>query len=136
MQAQPYLFLNGRCEAAVEFYRANLGAEVTMMMRFNEMPTSEGPLLPSGSEHKIMHLSLQIGDTTVMMSDGMGDGEVKFEGFSLSLTVADDAEAKRLFDRLADGGQIHEPLAPMFWTSSFGRVTDRFGVPWMVTVVS
>ena len=133
MQVQAYLFFNGRCEEAATFYREKLGAEVTQLMRFNEMPASEGPVIPPGSENKILHMSLQLGDTTVMMSDGMSDGEVKFEGFSLSLSVAGDAEAERCFTLLADGGEVTMPLTPTFWASNFGMVVDRFGVSWMVT---
>ncbi len=134
MQVQPYLFFNGRCEEAMEFYREHLGAEVTMLMRFSEMPASEGPVIPPGQENKILHLSLQIGDTTVMMSDGMSESEAKFEGFSLSLSVADDAEAERVFALLADGGKVEMPLSPTFFAANFGMVADRFGVSWMVVV--
>ena len=134
MQSQPYLFFNGRCEEAAEFYRQTLGAEVTQMMRFSEMPAGEDAHVAPELTDKIMHMSLQIGDTTVMASDGMSVGEPKFEGFSLTLNVDSDAEAKRLFDLLAEGGEVHMPLAPMFWASSFGTVADKFGVSWMVMV--
>lgn len=136
MQVQPYLFFNGRCEEAAEFYRHTLDAQVTMMMRFSEMPPGEAAHVPPDLGHKIMHMSLQIGDITVMASDGMSDDQPKFEGFSLSLTTRDEAESKRLFDLLAEGGQIQMPLAPTFWSPCFGSVTDKFGVSWMVTVVS
>ncbi len=134
-QLQPYLFFNGRCEEAAEFYRQTLGAEETMMMRFNEIPASEDAHVAPDSGHKIMHMSLQIGDTTVMMSDGMNDGQPKFEGFSLSLTTSNDAEAKRLFGLLAEGGEVQMPIAPTFWSPCFGMVADKFGVSWMVTVI-
>lgn len=136
MQLQPYLMFNGRCEEAADFYRENLGAEITMMMRFHEMPASENPTIPPGLENKIMHTSLQIGGTTVMMSDGMCDDKTKFAGFSLSITVADNAEAERIFSRLSEGGEVKMPLAQTFWSSYFGMVDDRFGVSWMVTVVA
>ncbi len=134
VQLQPYLMFNGRCEEAAEFYRQALGAEKTMMMRFNEMPASEDAHVAPDSGHKIMHMSLQIGDTTVMMSDGMNDGQPKFEGFSLSLTTENDTEARRLFDLLAEGGEVCMPMGPTFWSSCFGMVADKFGVSWMVTV--
>jgi PhnB protein len=141
MQAQPYLFFNGRCEEAAKFYCQALGAELTGMMRFSEMPESgagdvtpdSGHVVPD-SGHKIMHMSLQVGDTTIMASDGMGDDGPKFEGFSLALTTSGEAEAKRVFDQLADGGQIKMPLAPTFWSPCFGIVADKFGVSWMVMV--
>lgn len=136
MQLQPYLMFNGRCEEAAEFYRENLGAEITMMMRFHEMPASENPMIAPGMENKIMHTSLQIGGTTVMMSDGMCDDKTKFAGFSLSITVADNAEAERIFSRLSEGGEVKMPLEETFWSPYFGMVDDRFGVSWMVTVVA
>lgn len=137
MQVQPYLFFDGRCEEALEFYRKTLGAEVKMMMRFKENPDTAtvgcGPGKGSGpSGESIMHACFQIGDTELMASDGMAAGKPEFRGFSLSLTAASDAEAQRLFKALGDGGQVQMPLAKTFFASSFGMVADRFGVSWMV----
>jgi PhnB protein len=137
MQAQPYLFFDGRCEEALEFYQSTLGAEVTMLMHFKDSPEPCGDgMLPPGAENKVMHTSFRIGDTTVMASDGRCQGRPEFRGFSLSLTAADDAEAERLFASLADGGQVQMPLTKTFFSSRFGMVADRFGVPWMVVVAS
>ena len=133
MQVQPYLFFNGRCEEAVDFYRRVLGAEVTMLMRFKENPDPVEPgMVPPGAEHKVMHASFRIGDTTVLASDGRCLGRPSFQGFSLSLTVPDAVEAERLFAALADGGQVQMPLAKSFFSSRFGMVADRFGVGWMI----
>jgi PhnB protein len=137
MQVQPYLFFDGRCEEAVEFYRSALGAEVTMIMRFKDSPEPPQPgMCPPGSDDKVMHTSFRIGDTTVMASDGQCQGRPSFQGFSLSLTVPDDAEADRLFASLADGGQVQMPLTKTFFASRFGMVADRFGVSWMIVVPS
>jgi PhnB protein len=98
-------------------------------MRYREMPDSEDKsMVPPSSDDKIMHLEMRIGDTQIMASDGMCAGQPKFEGFGLTLSVADDAEAQRLFGILADGGQVHMPLMPTFFASTFGMVADRFGV--------
>jgi PhnB protein len=135
MQVQPYLFFDGRCEEAVEFYRRALGAEVTMLMRFKDSPEPYAPgMVPPGAENKVMHTSFRIGETTVLASDGRCVGQPSFQGFSLSLTVPDDAEAERLFAALADGGQVQMPLAKTFFSPRFGMVADRFGVSWMVYV--
>jgi PhnB protein len=135
MQVQPYLFFDGRCEEAIEFYRSALGAEVTMLMRFKDSPEPPQPgMVPPGSEDKVMHSSFRIGDTTVMASDGRAQGRPSFQGFSLSLTVLDDGEAERLFAALADGGQVQMPLTKTFFSSRFGMVADRFGVSWMIVV--
>lgn len=135
MQIQPYLFFEGRCEEAVEFYRGRLGAKVEMLMRYKESPDPPPPgCIPPGSEEKVMHACLRIGDTAVMASDGTCAGQPSFEGFSLSLTAADVAEADRLFAALADGGKVKMPLGKTFFSPCFGMVADRFGVSWMVIV--
>ena len=137
MHIEPYLFFEGRCEEAVEFYRKALGAEVTMLMRYKDSPEPPPPgKLPTGSENKVMHASLRIGETTVMASDGLAQGRPSFEGFSLSITVPDEARADKLFAALADGGQVQMPLAKTFWSPRFGMVKDRFGVGWMIGVPS
>jgi PhnB protein len=129
MQVQPYLFFDGRCEEAIEFYRSALGAEVTMLMRFKDNPDPVEPgMVPPGAENKVMHASFRIGDTTVLASDGRCLGRPSFQGFSLSLTVPDATEAERLFAALADGGQVQMPLAKTFFSARFGMVADRFGV--------
>lgn len=131
---QPYLFFGGRCEEALEFYRAKLGAEVGMLMRFkdNPDPMPDG-MLPAGFENKVMHAEVRIGSTTVMASDGCEAGE-GFSGFSLSLTAPSQEEAKRAFEALAEGGKVTMPLGKTFWSPLFGMLTDRFGVAWMVGV--
>ena len=135
MHVQAYLFFNGRCEEAVEFYKQVLGAEVTTLMRFEDSPEEPPPgVLPPGAENKIMHASFQVGDTTVMASDGCSQGQPNFQGFSLSLIVPNAAEADRVFAALADGGQVQMPLDKTFWSPRFGMLTDRFGVSWMVNV--
>lgn len=134
MQVQPYLFFDGRAEEAIAFYRRALGAEVTMLMRFKEMPDPQPGSIPPGAEDKVMHASLQIGETMVLASDGHCQGQASFQDFALSLTATDDAEAKRVFAALSDGGQVQMPLGKTFFSSQFGMVADRFGVSWMVYV--
>jgi PhnB protein len=136
MRVEPYLFFNGRCEEAVEFYKKALGAEVAMLMRFKDSPEPHAPgMLPHGSENKVMHVSFRVGDTTVMASDGFCKGQTDFQGLSLSLTVSNETEADRIFAALADGGHVQMPLNKTFWSPRFGMVTDRFGLGWMVTVM-
>ena len=132
MQIQPYLFFDGRCEEAIEFYRRALGAEVIMLMRFRDNP--DPGMSPPDAGDKVMHARLQIGDATVLASDGRCQGRPSFEGFALSLTAQDEAEAGRVFGALAEGGQVQMPLAKTFFSPSFGMVADRFGVSWMIYV--
>ncbi len=136
MQAQPYLFFDGRAEEATEFYRRTVGAEVTTLMRWKDMPDlSDDPRIPA-DRNKVMHMSFRIGDTTVLASDGNHLAGEKFQGFALALTVANDAEAERVFAALADGGRVQTPLTKTFFSSRFGALADRFGVNWMIVVAS
>jgi PhnB protein len=134
MLVQPYLFFDGRCEEAIEFYRQALGAQVTMLMRFKDSPEppQAGCAPPSGSADKVMHASFRIGDSDIMASDGNCTGAPSFQGVSLSLTAADENEAERLFAAIADGGQVQMPLTKTFFASRFGMAADRFGVSWMI----
>ena len=131
---QPYLFFGGRCEEAIEFYRKALGAEVVMLSRFKDAPEQK-PGFPECFREKVMHATLRIGATMIMASDGRCEGPAPFEGFSLSLTVADETEAERVFAALSDGGLVTMPLEKTFWAPKFGIVEDRFGVSWMVSVM-
>jgi PhnB protein len=131
---QPYLFFGGRCEEAIEFYRKALHAEVERLVRFNEAPEPQAGL-PECFQEKVMHASLRIGETLMMASDGRCEGAANFEGFSLSITVADEAEANRVFAALSEGGLVTMPLEKTFWAPKFGMLQDRFGIGWMVSVM-
>lgn len=135
MQLQPYLFFNGRCEEALAYYKKTLGAEIVMLMRIKESPEPPTPgMLPPGSENKIMHATLRIGDVEFMASDGHCSGQPDFKGFSLSLTYPDTAKANQAFAALAKQGTVNMPIAKTFWSPCFGMVTDPLGVQWMITV--
>lgn len=136
MHVQPYLFFDGRCDEAIEFYRHALKAEVLMVMRFKDSPEPPTATLAPGSENKVMHASLRVGQTTVMLSDGRNQGKPRFEGFSLSLDVATKVEGEQLFAALAEGGQVQMPLTQTFFSPLFGMVADRFGVSWMIIVAT
>jgi PhnB protein len=135
MELNPYLFFNGRCEEAIGFYQKALGATVPVLMRVKDspVPPPDGKIAP-GSENKIMHCEVNIGDVRFMASDGMASGEPSFKGFSLSLTYTDRKQADQAFDALAQGGKIDMPLSETFWAPRFGMVTDRFGVQWMISL--
>jgi PhnB protein len=134
MEVQPYLSFDGRCEEAIEFYKAKLGAEVIMLMRFKDVPEPQASMVPPGGENKVMHARLRLGDTAVLMSDGRCRGKPNFDGFSLSVTASSEDDAERMFTALSDGGQVQMPLAKTFFSPRFGMVADRFGVSWMVYV--
>jgi PhnB protein len=135
MLVQPYLMFGGRCQEAVDFYRDALGAEVEMLMRFKESPEPAPPgMVPDNWGDKIMHCSFKVGDTVLMASDGCSSSEKNFQGFSLSLTAANEAEADRRFAALSERGQVTMPLGKTFFSPRFGMLADRFGVGWMIRV--
>jgi PhnB protein len=132
---QPYLFFNGACEEALEFYRTAIGAEVLFKMRYSDSPEPVPPgRIPPGFEKKIMHCSFRVGKTMLMASDGCEAGKTAFEGFSLSITVGTEAEADSVFAALSAGGKVEMPLTKTFWSPRFGMLQDRFGISWMVAV--
>ena len=129
MRVEPYLYFQGRCEEARDFYRGAIKADSSVVARFGDIPGSQAP---PGAEAKVAHAVLRVGDTTVLASDGPGGDQTTFSGFSLSLTASDEAEAERLFAALSDGGNVQVRMMPTPFASRLGIVADRFGVPWTV----
>lgn len=135
---QAYLFFNGRCEEALDFYAHALGANVVMKMRFSEMPEQpQGENCPQIKEdwkNKIMHSHVQIGEASFLASDGCECDGSPFQNFSLALSVKDKATCERYFQALSEGGKVDMPLTPTFWSPMYGMLTDKFGVKWMLMV--
>ena len=135
MNVQAYISYRGRCEEALEFYKNAIGAEVTGLMRWKDSPDA-AMKTPPGFDEKVMNASFRIGDTVLMADDSPGEAHAEFKGMTLAIEVADDAEAQRVFTALGQGGRVTMALMTTFWTSSFGMLTDKFGVPWMVNVAA
>ena len=135
MEIQPYLLFNGRCDEAIAFYRAALGAEQVTLMRFKDSPEKLDPARVSPAmADKVMHAQIRIGESVILLSDGACAGETGFGGFNLTLTVRDKAEADRAFAALTEGGKAQMPLTKTFFSPRFGMAQDRFGVGWIVYV--
>ena len=132
MQVQPYLFFDGRCDEAIEFYKQNLGAEVGMLMRWKDCPDKSA--VTQANADKVMHASLKIGEARVMASDGRNTGNPKFEGFALSLNAKNEADADRMFNALSNGGKVTMPMSKTFFSPRFGMCADKFGMQWMIIV--
>lgn len=134
MDIKSYLNFDGRCEEAIEFYKAAAGAEVLVLMRYSDAPPNacEGGGFPEALQNKVMHASLKIGSSEIMMSDCEAKGNPEFKGVSLALSVESDEMAKTRFQALSEGGEVRTALSPTFFASSFGTLMDRFGVEWMV----
>ena len=129
MQVQSYLFMDGRAEEAIEFYKKAIGATVNTQLRFKENPDA---VCAPGSENKIMHADISIGETRMLLSDGHNKGQPNFQGFGLALTTKTEAEANKVFDALAAGGKVTMPQAKTFFSPRFGMLADKFGVNWMI----
>ena len=134
MQVKPYLTFNGRCEEAINFYKAELGAEVLALMRFKENPPPPG-MTPAGWDDKVMHSCFKIGESEVMASDGMCGDNAAFSGVTLSIQVQNESEADRAFNALSKGGKVKMPMGKTFFSPRFGMVDDRFGMSWMVVTM-
>lgn len=128
MRVDPYLYFNGACEQALNFYAAAIGAKISVLARNKDNPAGPGP---KEAENKILHAELTVGDSTVLASDGQ-QGVAEFRGFSLSLAASSDAEAEQHFSALAEGGSVQVPLAPTPFASRFGMLRDRYGIHWIV----
>jgi PhnB protein len=131
MQIQSYLYFDGRADEGIEFYKKALGATVNTLLRFKEMP--DGKCAP-GSEDKVMHADISIGETHVLLSDGHNNGQPNFQGFGLAMTTKTEAEANKAFDALAADGKVTMPQTKTFFSPRFGMLTDKFGVNWMILV--
>lgn len=136
MEIQPYLYFNGRCDEAIEFYKNAIGAEVNFLMRFKEGPPEAcaGGMVPPNWEEKVMHAEATFGKSTVMLSDGNSAEKIKYDGISLTILAKDEADAERIFHALEAGGQVIMPLGKTFFSPKFGMVADKFGVSWLVIV--
>jgi len=135
MKIEPYLFFDGRCEEALAFYKSAIGAETAALMRYSECPDPMPPgMLPPGSQNKVMHALVKIGDANVMASDGNCGGKPSFQGFSLTYNATNEEDADRAFAALSQGGTVTMPLGKTFFSPRFGMCSDKFGLGWMVIV--
>jgi PhnB protein len=136
MRIEPYLSFGGQCEQALAFYAQCLHGQVVALNRYAGSPL-DSPDLPPEWKDKILHAELEADGTRILASDGLpGAGKPAFSGITLSLDLGEDKlRAQRIFDALAEGGQVRMPLAPKFWGTAMGMLQDRFGVGWMVSCV-
>ena len=129
-QFEPYLSFNGNCAEAMRFYEKTLGGKIEMLLRNEEAPEE----MPAPPERKkqIMHARISIDGEVLMASDAPPEHFHKPQGFSVSLTVGEPAEAERKFKALSEGGSVNMPFGKTFFSKGFGMCVDQFGIPWMV----
>ena len=130
----PYLNFNGNTEEAFNFYKSVFGGEFITLQRFRDTP--EANKIPANEQDKIMHVALPIGPGNILMAtdalESMGQKLVAGNNITLSINADSEAEADKLFNALAVGGQVSMPLEKAFWGAYFGMLTDQFGIQWMV----
>ena len=130
---QPYIFFDGKCEEALEFYKGAIGAKVEMMMRFKENPDQPDPShMPPNSGDKVMHAAFRVGERRSWPPTATAPASPPSRASGSTLNAKDDAEAEKLFAAVGKGGQVQQPLVKTFFASKFGMVTDKFGIMWMV----
>ncbi len=134
MQVEPYLFFTGKCEEALNFYKSVFGGEVEQVSRFKDMPAEVRADMTIDSKHDnlIMHATFRSPTFNFMASDARPGKEYGEGPISLSIGTTDEAEATRIFDALAQGGNIEMPMAVTFWSAKFGMLTDKYGIDWMI----
>ena len=130
MSFSSHLMFNGECETAFRFYAECFGGTIATMLSYGQSPLAAQA--PPEWQAKILHATLQAGDATLAGVDPMPGSYVRPQGFFVLLEPKSVAEAERIFAALAEGGTVSMPLAPTFWASRFGVVTDRFGIPWEI----
>lgn len=135
MKIESYLFFDGQAEEAMAFYEQAVGAKLEARIRYADSPEPiPAECMPPGGPQKILHGSLLIDGQRLMFCDGTPDESGGFRGFSLTLQYPTEADVRRVFDKLAEGGSVRMPLGATFFSPCFGQLTDRFGMHWMVMV--
>jgi PhnB protein len=132
MNVQPYLFFDGKCVEALEFYKKAIAADVKTVLRWKDSP--DPSMCTPANADKVMHAHFNVGDTAILASDGHNNGAPKFEGFALTITTKSEAEADKLFGALSDGGNVTLAMTKTFFSPHFGMLADKFGVHWMIMV--
>jgi PhnB protein len=130
VQLNPYLFFNGKCEAAFRFYEKVLGGKIVAMMTHEETPIAD-QVAPE-MRKSIIHARLTVGDKVIMGSDSPPDRYDAAKGFSVTVGVEEPAEAERIFAALSKDGTIRMPMEETFWAHRFGMLVDQYGIPWMI----
>jgi PhnB protein len=134
MQLEPYLFFDGKCEEALNFYKEVFGGTIEGLSHWGEMPPNAGgPEVTAETANRVMHANFRSSGVSFMASDA-SPNKVYGEGpISLSVSSSDLAEAERVFNTLAAGGNVEMPMTDTFWGAKFGMLTDKYGIDWMVS---
>jgi PhnB protein len=132
MKTDLHLNFDGSCAEAFAFYEKTFNSKIVMSMKYSDAPA--GTPVPPDMGDKIMHTSLLVGGVLLMGADAPKGRFTAPAGFQISISISDEAEVKRIYAALSEGGSVQMPLMPTFWSPLFGMCTDKFGIGWMVTV--
>lgn len=127
-----YLQFDGQCAEAMRFYERTLGGKLQALLTYADSPVPDQPGCTPADKNRIMHACLVLDGRMLMASDVPPGMHRPMSGFSVALNYATAAEARPIFDKLSEGGQVVMPMGKTFWADAFGVFTDRFGTPWMV----
>jgi PhnB protein len=131
MQINIHLVFCGQCDAAFRFYERVLGGKIVNILAYGNSPMAEQ--VPPGWREKIVHGTFAVGGTVLAGADFLPDQYVKPQGFYVLLSVDDAMDAERIFSALAENGEVHMAIQQTFWSSRFGVLTDKFGIPWEIS---
>jgi PhnB protein len=126
---KPYISFKGNCREAIDFYKEKLGAEVLFSQTYGE-----SPMAGKGPDDMIMHCTMKIGDSHLMVCDNVFEEKnptIVGNNISLAVGTNDTGEAERMFESMSDGATIVMPIQETFWAERFGMLTDKFGINWM-----
>ena len=132
MKTDLHLVFCGQCSEAFAFYEKTFNSKIQMCMKYGDAPA--GTPVPAEMKDKVMHMSMPLGGVLLMGCDAPSDKQCPVGGFQISVSLSDEAEVKRIYVALSEGGSVQMPLTPTFWSPLFGMCTDRFGVAWMVSM--
>ena len=127
-----YLMFDGTCEQAMQFYEKVLDGKLEVLMRHGDSPMAMDERCTPADRNRILHSRLLFQGGSLMATDGMPGEGGRMKGFSIALSYPTAADATRVFNALAEGGEVRIPLNKTFWAEAFGAVVDRYGTPWMI----
>lgn len=127
-QINAYLNFNGNCREAMTFYHNCLGGDLTMQ-KISESPMAAQ--MPTDSAAHILHSTLTREGLVLMGSDMIGAKLSAGNKISLCLVCNSEEELNTFFSKLSEGGNVKLPLHQSFWGSTYGELTDKYGVNWM-----
>ncbi|MFC0212182.1 VOC family protein [Paenibacillus chartarius] len=129
----PYLVMNGNAKQAIDFYVSTLDARLLASQSFGDQPANPEYPIPEEMKDRIMHATLQIGESVLMLSDTFaGQPHQIGTQVTICISLSDADRAKKIFEALQAGGQVTMPLQETFFSPAYGLLVDKFGVTFQI----